>query len=61
VDKSGDISHLAPRPHHEDVTVFANRPAYDELPWITGEDARAAFAVVAKLRDEAGAALGFLE
>jgi hypothetical protein len=55
------MSHLAPRPHHESVTVCANRPACDELPWITGEDARAAFAVVARLRDEAGVALGFLE
>jgi hypothetical protein len=55
------MSHLAPRPHHEYVTVFANRPACDKLPWITGEDARAAFVVVARLRDEAGAALGFLK
>ena len=39
---------------------FAVRFRYDELPWITGEDARAAFAVVARLRDQAGAALGFL-
>ena len=44
-----------------EYTEFAVRFRYDELPWITGEDARAAFAVVARLREEAGAALGFLE
>ncbi|MDP3000612.1 MAG: HEPN domain-containing protein [Bryobacterales bacterium] len=44
-----------------EYTEFAVRFRYDELPWITGEGARAAFAVVARLRDEVGAALGFLE
>ena len=49
------------RPTLPEYTEFAVRLRYDELPWITGEDARAAFAVVARLRDEVGAALGFLE